>query len=191
MAFETLRDLYVGHIQDLYSCEAQILDALPKMIDKASHVRLRDDFQRHLEQTRQQMLRLEQIARRLNESASGDTCKGMAGVLKESADVVKDDGDEDVIDAALIAAAQRVEHYEIAAYGCARTFAQALGFEEDATLLQQTLDEEGETNKRLTQLAVSVVNPDASKGSSVEREIPAKPIRERGLGGERDSEARA
>ncbi len=191
MAFETLRDLYVGHIQDLYSCEAQILDALPRMVDKATHVRLRNDFQEHLEQTRQQMLRLEQIARRLKESASGESCKGMAGVLKEGADVVKQDGDQDVIDAALIAAAQRIEHYEIAAYGCARTFAQALGFDEDAQLLQQTLDEEGETSKRLTQLAVSVVNPDAPKGLTVEREIPATPVRERGVENERDSEARA
>ena len=86
------------------------------------------------------------------------------GVLKEGEEVLKDDGDEDVVDAALIAAAQRVEHYEIAAYGCARTFAQALGFDEDAALLQQTLDEEGETNKKLTQIAESVVNPDAREG---------------------------
>ena len=125
MGFETLRDLYVDHIQDLYSSEAQILDALPKMIDKASHVRLRDAFQQHLEQTRQHAARLEQIARRLNEAPHGKTCRGMAGVLKEGEEVIKEGGDQDVLDAAIIAAAQRVEHYEIAAYGCARTFAQA------------------------------------------------------------------
>ena len=190
MGFETLQDLYVAHIQDLYSAEAQILDALPKMIDKASHVRLRDGFQQHLEQTREHVVRLEQIARRLNEHPSGDSCKGMAGVLKDGEAVIKDDGDQDVIDAALIAAAQRVEHYEIAAYGCARTYAQALGFDEDAELLQQTLDEEGETNKKLSELAQRVVNPDAQKSIVVEREIAVKPIRERDLGRERDSELR-
>ena len=140
MALETLRDLYIDHIQDLYSSEQQILDALPKMIDKASHTKLRDGFAQHLEQTRQHVVRLEQIARRLDEKPDGKTCKGMAGVLKEGSEVVKEDGDQDVLDAALIAAAQRVEHYEMAAYGCARTFAQALGFDEDADLLQQTLD---------------------------------------------------
>lgn len=190
MAYETLRDLYVGQIQDLYSSESQILDALPKMIDKASHVRLRDGFEHHLEQTRQHSLRLEQIARRLNEAPRGKTCAGMAGLLKEGEEILRDDGDQDVIDAALIAAAQRVEHYEIAAYGCARTFAQALGFDEDADLLQQTLDEEGDTNKKLTQIAESVVNPDAQKGISVDREVTSAPIRDRGFGRERDSEAR-
>ena len=192
MAFETLRDLYVDQIQDLYSAECQILDALPKLIDKSSHVRLRDGFQQHLEQTRQHALRLEQIARRLNEAPHGKTCRGMAGLLKEGEEFIKDDGDQDVIDAGLIAAAQRVEHYEMAAYGCARTFARALGFDEDAELLQQTLDEEGETNKKLTQIAESVVNPDAEKGIAVEREIRWEPVRERGVGGgrDRDSELR-
>jgi ferritin-like metal-binding protein YciE len=190
MGFETLRDLYVDHIQDLYSSEAQILDALPKMIDKASHVRLRDAFQQHLEQTRQHAARLEQIARRLNEAPHGKTCRGMAGVLKEGEEVIKEGGDQDVLDAAIIAAAQRVEHYEIAAYGCARTFAQALNLDEDAALLQQTLDEEGETNKKLTQLAESVVNRDAQKGLIVDREIISRPIHDRGFGSERDSELR-
>jgi ferritin-like metal-binding protein YciE len=190
MAFETLRDLYVDQIQDLYSAEGQILDALPRMIDKASHVRLRDGFQQHLEQTRQHSTRLEQIARRLNEPPHGKTCKGMEGLLKEGAEFIKDDGDQDVIDAGLIAAAQRVEHYEMAAYGCARAYARALGLEEDAALLQQTLDEEGETNKRLTQIAESVVNPDAEKGIAVDREVPSTPIRERDFGRDRDSELR-
>lgn len=190
MALESLRDLYVDHIQDLYSSEQQILDALPKMIDKASHTKLRDGFAQHLEQTRRHVVRLEQIARRLDEKPDGKTCKGMAGVLKEGSEVVKEDGDQDVLDAALIAAAQRVEHYEMAAYGCARTFAQALGFDEDADLLQQTLDEEGETNKKLTQIAESVVNPDAQKGIGIEREISAKPVRDRGWVSDRDSELR-
>ena len=190
MALESLRDLYIDHIQDLYSSETQILDALPKMIDKASHLKLRDGFAQHLEQTRQHVARLEQIARRLDEKPDGKTCKGMAGVLKEGSEVVKDSGDQDVLDAALIAAAQRVEHYEIAAYGCARTFAHALGLDEDVALLQQTLDEEGETNKKLTQIAESVVNPDAQKGIALEREVSARPVRERGFGSDRDSELR-
>jgi ferritin-like metal-binding protein YciE len=190
MALESLRDLYVDHIQDLHSAETQILEALPKMIDKASHPKLRDGFVHHLEQTRQHVARLEQIARRLDEKADDKTCKGMAGVLKEGSEFVKEDGDQDVIDAALISAAQRVEHYEIAAYGCARTFAQALGFDEDASLLQQTLDEEGETDKKLTQIAESVVNPDAQKGIGVEREVPSRPIRERGTTSWGDPEAR-
>ena len=112
------------------------------------------------------------------------------GVLKEGEEFIKEGGDQDVLDAALIAAAQRVEHYEIAAYGCARTFAQALGLDEDAALLQQTLDEEGETNKKLTQLAESVVNPDAKRGLIVDRDIISRPIHERGFGTERDSELR-
>jgi ferritin-like metal-binding protein YciE len=153
-------------------------------------VRLRDGFQQHLEQTRQHSTRLEQIARRLNEPPHGKTCKGMEGLLKEGAEFIKDDGDQDVIDAGLIAAAQRVEHYEMAAYGCARAYARALGLEEDAALLQQTLDEEGETNKRLTQIAESVVNPDAEKGIAVDREVPSTPIRERDFGRDRDSELR-
>jgi ferritin-like metal-binding protein YciE len=114
----------------------------------------------------------------------------MAGLLKEGEEFIKDDGDQDVIDAGLIAAAQRVEHYEMAAYGCARAFARALGLDEDAELLQQTLDEEGETNKKLTQIAESVVNPDAEKGISVDREVPSTPIRERDFGRDRDSELR-
>jgi ferritin-like metal-binding protein YciE len=190
MSFETLRDLYVDHLQDLYSSEAQILDILPKFIDRASHVRLRDGFQQHLEQTRQHVTRLEQIARRLNEPPRVKTCKGMAGVVKDGEEMLKEGGDQDVVDAALIAAAQRIEHYEIAAYGCARTFAQALGFEEDADLLQRSLDEEGETNRRLTQLAMTVVNPDAHKTLIVDRDVTSAPIRDRDVGGRRDSELR-
>jgi ferritin-like metal-binding protein YciE len=114
----------------------------------------------------------------------------MQGLIKEGDKVVRAQGDPNAKDAALIAAAQRVEHYEMAAYGCARAYARALGLEEDAALLQQTLDEEGETNKRLTQIAESVVNPDAEKGIAVDREVPSTPIRERDFGRDRDSELR-
>ncbi|MGH7619994.1 MAG: ferritin-like domain-containing protein [Gemmatimonadaceae bacterium] len=179
MALDSLQDLYLEHIQDLYSAETQILDALPKMIDKASHAKLRDGFSQHLQQTRQHAQRLEDIAKRLNEDASGKTCKGMEGLLKEGEDIVKAKGDENVIDAGLISAAQRVEHYEMAAYGCARAYAEALGRDEDARLLQATLDEEGQTNEKLTQLAESVVNPDAQHRTRTDREVATTPAQDR------------
>jgi len=162
MSLDSLQDLYIEHIQDLYSAEQQIIEALPKMIDKASNQQLKDGFSRHLEQTREHARRLEGIGRRAGQDIDGKTCKGMEGVIKEGAEVLKEDGDPNVIDAALISAAQRVEHYEMAGYGCARAYAEALGLEDDADALQQTLDEEGETDEKLTQLAESIINPRAS-----------------------------
>lgn len=162
MSLDSLQDLYIEHIQDLYSAERQIIDALPKMIDKATSQELKNGFSQHLEQTREHARRLESIGRRIGQDIDGKTCKGMEGVIKEGAEVLKEDGDESVIDAALISAAQRVEHYEMAGYGCARTYAEALGFEDDAETLQQTLDEEGATDKKLTQLAETLINPRAS-----------------------------
>ena len=190
MALHSLQDLYLDHIQDLYSAETQILDALPKMIDKASHPQLRDGFTQHLRQTQQHASRLEEIAGRLDEDAGGKTCKGMEGVLKEGEDMIKHVDDANLLDAALIAAAQRVEHYEIAGYGCARTYAAALGRNDEAALLQQTLDEETETDKKLTQLALSLVNPDAQKSINVERETSLRTERERGTGRPIDREIR-
>jgi len=179
MQLNSLNDLYLEHIQDLRSAEQQIIEALPKMIDKASHQNLRDGFSRHLEQTRQHAHRLDEIVQRLGKNVGDKTCKGMEGLLKEGSEVLKDDGDADVIDAALIAAAQRVEHYEMAAYGCARTYAAALGRDQDAALLQRTLDEEGQTDKSLTQLAESIVNPDAQKAIGVERDTGVRTERSR------------
>lgn len=170
MPLNSLHDLYVEHIQDLHSAEQQILEALPKMAQKASHSKLRDAFTHHREQTQQQARRLEEIAKRLGISAEGKTCKGMKGLIEEGSEALKEDGDPDVIDAALISAAQRVEHYEIAAYGCARTYAHALGLDEDVSVLQRTLDEEGETDKLLTKLAENIVNPDADQTTG-EREF--------------------
>jgi ferritin-like metal-binding protein YciE len=166
MAHETFNDLYVDQIRDLYSAETQIVDALPAMADAASHAELRNGFQRHLKQTQEHVRRLEQIAQRLGVEAGGETCKGMKGLLAEGKETFGKHTDRNIRDAALIAAAQRVEHYEIAAYGCARTYANALGKSSDAALLQQTLDEEGETDKKLTQVAEQVVNPQAQHSTA-------------------------
>lgn len=170
MPLNSLQDLYVEHLQDLYSAEQQIIQALPKIIAKTSNDKLRQGFQKHLEQTQEHANRLEQIGGRLGRDLDGKKCKGMEGLLKEGDEILKEDGDPDVIDAALISAAQRVEHYEIAAYGCARTYADALGFEGDVELLQNTLDEDGETDKLLTKVAERLVNPEAQKAIPVERE---------------------
>jgi ferritin-like metal-binding protein YciE len=163
MSLDSLKDLYVEQLRDLYSAESQILKALPKMEEAASHEELRTAFQEHRQVTERQVERLDRIFEDLGERASGHHCKGMEGLLKEGDEMVKEKGDRSTIDAGLIAAAQRVEHYEIAGYGTVRTYADRLGFREHADLLQQTLDEEGETDHRLTDLAESIINPDAQR----------------------------
>lgn len=160
---ETLQKLYVEQLRDLYSAEEQILEALPKMADKAKHEGLKRAFQQHNQQTEQQLQRLEKLFLQLGEKGSGHTCKGMKGLLAEGEETMQEYKDSDVLDAALIAAAQRVEHYEIAGYGCARTYANLLGLADHAELLQRTLDEEGDADHKLTDLAESVVNVDALK----------------------------
>jgi ferritin-like metal-binding protein YciE len=160
---ESLRDLYVEELKDLYSAENQILKALPKMAKKASSDELRAAFEEHLEITRGQVERLESIFDDLERSPKGKRCKGMAGLIEEGSDMMKEDAEPDVLDAALISAAQRVEHYEIAAYGTVRTYAERLGLDKHSRLLQQTLDEEGDADKKLTQIAESSVNPDAQR----------------------------
>ena len=160
---ESLRDLYVEELKDLYSAENQILKALPKMAKKASSDELRAAFEEHLEITRSQVERLETIFDDLERSPKGKRCKGMAGLIEEGSEMMKEDAEPDVLDAALISAAQRVEHYEIAAYGTVRTYAERLGLDKHSRLLQQTLDEEGEADKKLTQIAESSVNPDAQR----------------------------
>ena len=160
---ETLQKLYVEQLKDLYSAEHQILEALPKMIQKATHADLKRGFQEHYQQTEQQVQRLEEISEMIGESLAGHECKGMKGLVKEGEEAMEEFKDSDVLDAALIAAAQRVEHYEMAGYGCSRTYANMLGFADQATILQRTLDEEGETDKRLTELAETVINIDALK----------------------------
>ena len=164
MALESLQELYVEQLKDLHSAEEQIIEALPKMIEKASHAELRQAFETHLRQTREQLRRLDQIGQRAGQKLTGHKCKGMAGLLEEGEETLKERADSDVLDAALIAAAQRVEHYEMAGYGCARTYAHLLGLDDDLKLLQQTLDEEGDTDHLLTDLAERVINIDALTG---------------------------
>jgi ferritin-like metal-binding protein YciE len=148
-----LRELYVEQLQDLYNAESQLIKALPKMADAADSEELRSAFEEHLEQTRQHVERLEEIFERLGEKAKGEKCKGMEGLIKEGSEVMKEDLPEPVKDAALIAAAQRVEHYEIAGYGTVRTFATLLEDEESVSLLEETLNEEKDTDSKLSALA--------------------------------------
>ena len=171
MALESLQYLYLEQLRDLYSAEKQIIEALPKMIEQTSHPELRRGFEMHLRQTEEQVRRLEQIGKRIGQDLSGHKCKGMEGLLEEGEELLEERADSDVLDAALIAAAQRVEHYEMAGYGCARTYARLLGLEDDARVLQQTLDEEGETDHKLTELAERVVNVEALLGEGADRDV--------------------
>ena len=156
MKLETLQDLYIQELKDLYSAENQIIKALPKMVKAAAHPKLADGFKQHLEQTKEHVARMEKILTSHDETTRGPKCKGMEGVLKEGQEMIEEDAEDDVRDAGLITAAQRVEHYEMAGYGTARTYAQLLGDNDGAKLLQKTLDEEGATDKKLTKLAESI-----------------------------------
>lgn len=161
-ALNSFDDLFVEQLQDLYDAEQRITKALPKMAAAAHNASLKSAFEEHLRQTENHVKRLEQVFQNLGKSAKTKTCEAMKGLVEEGSEVVNSDGDPDVKDAALIAAAQRVEHYEIAAYGTARTFAQRLGRQDAARLLQQTLDEEADTDKKLTALAEKAINPKAA-----------------------------
>ena len=169
MELETLRDLYVHELKDLYSAEKQIISALPKMKRAATNRQLATGFEQHLAQTKRHVQRLEDILSRQKESTRGPKCKGMEGLLKEGDEIIGEEAQDDVRDAGLIAAAQRVEHYEIAAYGCARTYAQLLGDKQGARLLETTLKEEGATDQKLTKLAKSVINLRAKKAPKGEK----------------------
>lgn len=162
MELETLKDLYIHELKDLYSAEKQILKALPKMAKAATSEKLAAGFQKHLEETKVHAERLEKLLSDLGESTRGPKCKGMEGVLKEGDEILEEDADDDVRDAGLIAAAQRVEHYEMAGYGTARTYAELLGETAAAKVLQKTLDEEAATDKKLT-TAASAINVSAAK----------------------------
>jgi ferritin-like metal-binding protein YciE len=152
MHLQTLRDLFEHEISDLYSAETQLVEALPKMAQAATNGELRKAFENHLEETRDHVRRLEEIRGQIG-STTTEVCKGMQGLIKEGEETVSADGDAAVKDAALIAAAQRVEHYEIAAYGTARTLAGELDLGDARDLLDQTLDEEGNADKLLTKIA--------------------------------------
>jgi len=161
MKLNTLKQLYMEELRDLHSAENQLLKALPKMAKGASSEELKLAFKNHLDQTKVHVERLEEIFERLDETPKGKTCQAMKGLVEEGSEILEEDGEESVLDAGIIAAAQKVEHYEIASYGTVRTFAQLLGEDEAAELLQETLDEEGEADKLLTQLAQEIVNPEA------------------------------
>lgn len=171
MSLDSLDKLFLEELKDVYNAEKQILRALPRMAKAADAPELQQAFTKHLRETEGQVQRLERIFQELGQSARGKTCKGMQGLLEEGKEVLEKDGEPAVIDAALIASAQRVEHYEIAAYGCLRTYAQLLGYSQAEKLLQQTLDEEEATDKKLTQLGESGINEAAAAtGVGVEEE---------------------
>ncbi|RYU82188.1 YciE/YciF ferroxidase family protein [Hymenobacter persicinus] len=157
----TLDDLLHEQLRDLYSAENQLVKALPDMADTAKDARLKQAFQTHLQETKNQVARLEQIGRTLSLDLAGHTCKAMEGLLKEGKEMMHEDASDEVKDAGLIAAAQRVEHYEIAGYGTAAHYAERTGHAEAAALLRQTLQEEQSTDTKLNDLAKSYINPKA------------------------------
>jgi ferritin-like metal-binding protein YciE len=164
MKLESLEALYIEELRDIYNAENQLVKALPKMAKAASSPELKKAFEEHLEQTQEHVDRLEEIFKKLDKKPSGKTCHAMKGLVEEGSEIIEHEGEDHVIDAGLIAAAQKVEHYEIASYGTVRTWAEILGEDDAAELLQQTLDEEGETDKRLTELAEEIVNVEAAAG---------------------------
>jgi ferritin-like metal-binding protein YciE len=162
---DSLRKLYIDELKDIYSAEKQLTKALPKMAKAASSDELRQGFEEHLEQTQGHVERLDEIFSQLNAKATGKKCMGMEGLVKKGAEIMGEDFSEDVMDAALISAAQRVEHYEIAAYGTVIAYANLLGESEQAELLQETLAEEKETDQKLTQLSEQI-NVQANEGGA-------------------------
>lgn len=164
----SLDDLLVHELQDIYHAESQIVKALPKMAKSAAHPELQRAFEEHLQQTEGQIERLEQCFKLLGMPAKGRKCEGMAGIIAEGQKTMEERAAPEVLDAALIAAAQKVEHYEIAAYGCVATYAELLGYGQVKNLLGQTLDEEEETDRKLTHLAESLINVEAKEASPEE-----------------------
>jgi ferritin-like metal-binding protein YciE len=163
MELDTLKDLYVDELKDLYSAEKQILKGLTKMSKAASHPELKQAFTRHQQITEKHVERIERICADLDVSPRGKKCVGMVGLIEEANELIKERPQPEVLDAGLIAAAQHVEHYEMAGYGCVRTYARQLGFEDQAELLQTTLNEEGDTDKLLTQIAETSINLEAER----------------------------
>lgn len=158
---KTMEDLFAHELKDIYSAEKQLTKALPKMVKACTNDELRTAFEEHLEVTESQLERVEKILEQLGVNTRGAKCKAMEGLIEEAKEILEEDMEAEILDAALICAAQRVEHYEIAAYGCARTFAQQLGHDDIAEVLQTILDEEGDADKRLTDIAESRVNVQA------------------------------
>lgn len=170
----SLRDLYVEELKDLYNAENQLVKALPRMAKAASAPELKAAFTEHLEVTKGQVERLEKVFEALGVSPRGKKCKAMEGLIEEGKELLEEEASPAVLDAALIVAAQKVEHYEMAGYGSVRTFAQMLGFAEAARLLQQTLDEEAQADEKLTALAEAIINPEAEEAEPEPTKAPAK-----------------
>jgi len=168
MKLNTLSDLFHHELKDLYSAENQLVKALPKMAKAASNEELKAGFEEHLEQTKGHVERLDQIAKSLGLKLGGHKCKAMEGLVEEGAELISEDAEENVRDAGLIGAAQRVEHYEIAGYGTAAALARQLGHEEAVELLAETLQEEKDTDEKLTELAESSVNANAAQAPADE-----------------------
>jgi ferritin-like metal-binding protein YciE len=172
MSLDSLDKLFLEELRDIYNGEKQIVRALPKMAKAAESAELQQAFTKHLKETEAQVQRLERIFQELGESVRGKQCKGLQGILEEGKEILEKDSDEAVLDAALIAAAQKVEHYEMASYGCLRTYAQLLGYTEAVRLLEQTLAEEGAADKKLTELGESGINEAAAAaGGRMEEDV--------------------
>jgi len=168
MKMQDLQDLFVDLMKDLYSAENQLVKALPKMAKAASNAELKAGFEEHLEQTKEQAARIEEICKMLEVTPKGKKCAGMEGLIEEGKELMEEDAEESVLDAGLIAAAQKVEHYEIAAYGTARTWARQLELDDAVGLLEKTLAEEKETDEKLTELATALINEEAEAGAEDE-----------------------
>jgi ferritin-like metal-binding protein YciE len=166
----SLEELYVDELKDLYSAENQLLKALPRLAKAAKHPELKDAFTQHEEQTREQVRRLDRIFQDLGKSPRGKKCVGMEGLIQEGSELIKQKPSPDVLDAGLISKAQHVEHYEIAGYGTVRTWAEKLGHDEHASLLQETLEEEAETDRLLTDLAEGSINIEAQEEEEEEED---------------------
>lgn len=169
MNVTTLQKLLIEELKDLYNAEKQLTKAMPKMAKKASSPKLKKAIEKHLEQTKEQVVRLEQVFELLGEKPKGKKCKAMEGLIEEAQELMQEDIEPEVLDAGLIAAAQRIEHYEMAGYGCVRTYASLLGHSKAAKLLQKTLDEEGKTDQLLTQLAETTINIQAAQQDAISR----------------------
>ena len=172
----TLHEAFVDELRDTYDAEKQLTKALPKMAKAANSPELRDAIETHLEETRQQVERLEQVFESLDEKARGKHCDGIAGIIQEAQAIMKEDFDEATADACLIAAAQRAEHYEMAAYGTLVAWARAMGHDEAADLLQETLDEEKAADEKLNTLAEGGINEQAAEGAHGEEEEEEEPV---------------
>lgn len=171
MSLDSLEKLFLEELKDVYNAEKQITRALPRMAKAAESPQLQQAFTKHLKETEGQIQRLERIFKELGQAARGKKCKGMEGLIEEGKEKLEEDSEPEVLDAALIASAQKVEHYEIAAYGCLRTYAELLGYSGAAQLLQQTLQEEEAADKKLTQLGESGINQAAATaGAAIEEE---------------------